>query len=187
MRPRGFLISVVWLVPLALAAQAPARPGCERIQYRFADTVSPPTARISPTARIYRNSANGWSYTLNDTIVLDERAITSIGVDSFRLGKETAWSVVGRLTPAGAQALSEASANHVGQMLGVLIGDDLIDAPIIESKLPGTRVLLRGLAARAAADSLATRARRTIDAGCLARNGRRDRSAPNASSSPRRN
>jgi len=169
MRPRGFLISPVWLVPFALSAQTPARPGCERIQYRFADTVSPPTARVSPTTRTYRNSANDWSYTLNDTVVLDERAITSIGVDSFRLGEKTAWSVFARITPAGSQALSEASASHIGQLLGILIGDDLIDAPIIETKLTTTVTLLRGNASLAVADSLATRARRAIDPGCVAR------------------
>ena len=156
---------------MALAAQAPARPGCERIQYRVTDTVWPPWAPNSPTARIRRNSANGWWYTLNDTIVLDERAITSIGVDSLRLSAETAWMVIGRLAPAGTQALSDASANHIGQMLTILIGDDLIDVPIIESKLTTTRVLLQGHASRGVADSLATRARRAIAPGCVARKG----------------
>jgi preprotein translocase subunit SecD len=165
MRTRGFLISAVSLVPFALTAQAPASPACERIQLRFADV-------MRSTAKIHRNSADGVWYALNDTIVLDERVISSIGVDSFRLRETTAWSVVARLTPAGTQALSEASASHIGKMLGILIGDDLIDVPVIETKLTTPVIQLRGNASRAVADSLATQARRAIDAGCLTRNGR---------------
>ena len=174
MRPRGFLVTVVSLAPLAVAAQAPAPSGCEHIQLRFVDTVYQLGIDAVPTnaPRVYRNSANGWSYALNDTVVLDDRAIMSVGVQSERFGSEEEWDVFARTTIAGAKGLSDATATHVGRYLGILIGDDLVDTPRIDSRLSATFVSLRLSASRAVADSLLTRAFRAIGAGCVVRNGR---------------
>ena len=154
--------------------------GCEHIQLRFVDTVYPLGIDAVPTnaPRVYRNSANGWSYALNDTIVLDERAITSVGMEASRfesqvpLWSERPWNVFARITIAGSKALSDATATHVGRYLGIMIGDDLVDTPRIDTKLTTTFIQLRGLTWRAVADSLLTRAFRAIGAGCVVRNGR---------------
>jgi hypothetical protein len=179
MRSAGFLITVVWLAPLTLAAQAPAPSGCEHIQLRFVDTVYQLGIDVVPTnaPRVYRNSANGWSYALNDTIVLDERAIMSVGVEASRLDSQTPllserpWNVFARIGFSGSRALSEATASHVGRYLGIMIGNDLVDTPRIDGAVT-TLILLRGVTSRAVADSLLTRAFRAIDAGCTGRNGR---------------
>jgi len=167
-RPGTLLISVISSAPLVLAAQASAQPKCERIQLRFVDAVYRGTVPTH-TPRIYRSSASGWFYSLSDTVVLGERGIASVGVQSVRLGSSTAWSVFARTTVAGAHALSEATATHVGRYLGIVIGDDLVDTPLIESQVGGSVLQLRGDAPRAVADSLATRASRAIDASCLVR------------------
>ena len=180
MRARGFVIAIVALAPLALAAQAPAPSGCDHIQLRFVDTVYRLGIDAVPTnaPRVYRNSANGWSYGLNDTIVLDERAITSVGVEASRPGSEPPllserpWNVFARISIAGSKALSEATATRVGGYLGIMIGNDLVDTPRIDTKLTTTFIQLRGFASRAVADSLLTRAFRASDASCIARNGR---------------
>lgn len=159
---------VISLFPLALWGQAPTR-GCAHIQLRFVDSaygLGP--GSVTPHARrIYRSSANGWSYALNDTVVLDERAIASVDLQSVRIGSDTAWAVIARPTVPGARALSDATGSHVGRYLGIVIGDDLVDTPRIESQLVGSLVLLRGAAPRAVAESLAYVARSAIAPICL--------------------
>jgi TonB family protein len=144
--------------------------GCEHIQLRFADTVyRSPGEFVPPNTRVYRNGANGWLYPLRDTVVLDERGITSVSVWPTRLGSDTTWAVLARTTSEGARALADATAKHVGRYIGIMVGNDLVDTAIIESKLAGSVLQLRGNVTRAVADSLARRAARAISAECVSR------------------
>jgi preprotein translocase subunit SecD len=88
------------------------------------------------------------------------------------LSSEKPWNVFARISIAGSKALSEATATHVGRYLAIMIGDDLVDTPRIDTKLTTSFIQLRGYTSRAVADSLLTRAFRAIDASCVARIGR---------------
>jgi TonB family protein len=142
--------------------QAPAASRCDSIQYRFVDDGA------STTARRYRSARTGESYALRDTLVLDGRGIAEVLVRSHAVGTDTTWDVIARLTPAGASAIAEASASHIGQKLAVLMGNEIVDTGIIETPLRSLVVLRIG-ASRGLADSLALRARRASGTGCLAR------------------
>lgn len=179
---RGILAPMISLSSLALSAQAPKPEKCEHIQLRFADTVYRSPDLVPPNTRVYRNSAQEpWSYPLKDTVVLDEGALVSVGVEYVRYGPQRVWSVFGRITPRGAEAFSDATAHHVGQYLGIMIGDDLVSTPIIQSRLSGTYILLRDNVTRAVADSLLTRAARAIGPDCVARTAQ---TGPPGSASP---
>jgi preprotein translocase subunit SecD len=171
MRSRSIVGSVLCLLLLAFTAEAQTPSACEHIQFRFVDRVYQPGADtvLAGPPHIYKNSANGWTYALGDTVVLDERGIASVRAQSVRFGADTSWAVMTRNTPAGARALSDATASHVGRYLGIVIGNDLVDTPRIASRLTGTVIQLRGLASRAVAESLAGLARRAIDSRCHAR------------------
>jgi preprotein translocase subunit SecD len=150
-------LALVALAPIPLAAQG----RCDSIQYHFIDDGAPASARR------YRYAPNGQSYALNDSLVLDGRGIASLDVRTDRISPDTTWSVIARLTPAGASSIAAATASHVGHMLVVLVGDEIIQTAIIESALR-TSIPLRTDLTRAAADSLASRARRFSGTGCIA-------------------
>ena len=149
------------VAPIALAAQAPTGARCDSIQYRFVDDGAPATARR------YRSSQNGQSYALRDSIVLDGHGIAQIEARPRRVGTDTSWDVMARLTPTGTSALTAATATHVGSTIAVLVGDEIVQTAIIQSELRTTVLPIRTDLSRHAADSLALRARRA-GPGCTA-------------------
>ena len=144
----------------ALPARAPTGAPCDAIQYRFVDAEAPTTARR------HRNVQTGQSYALRDSIVLDGHDIIQIDVQRGLVGADTAWNVMARLTPAGASALTAATASHIGSMIAVLAGDEIVQTAIIQSTLRTVVVPVQTDLSRRAADSLAARLRRTTSAGC---------------------
>ena len=135
------------------SAPAPRGAGCDSIQYRFVDDGAPANARR------YRDPQSGQSYALRDSIVLDGRGIAQIEVRPRRVGADTSWDVMARLTPTGASALEAATASHVGSMIAVLVGDEIVQTAIIQGTLRTAVIPIRMDLSRNAADSLALHAR----------------------------
>jgi len=149
---------------VVVSAPVPTGARCDSIQYRFVDDGAPANARR------YRNPQNGQSYALRDSIVLDGRGIVQIEVRPRRVGTDTTWDVMARLTPAGTSALEAATAGHIGSMIAVLVGDEIVQTAIIQGTLRTTVIPIRtDLSSRHEADSLALKARRG-GAGCAAPN-----------------
>jgi preprotein translocase subunit SecD len=146
--------------PAIVSGQSPEHPKCETLQFRFVDESSPSGAR-----RYVDTSQNG-EYSLRDTVVLDGRGIDSIRVTAHRFLGDTVWDVSARVIPAAARAWGDATASHVGQRIVVLLGDEIVQTAIIESRI-GARTGIRLNATHRVADSLALRARRAV-AGCSA-------------------
>ena len=142
----------------ALSAQAPSGTRCDSVQYRFVDAEAPTTARH------YRYAQPGQSYALRDSIVLDGHDIVGIEVQRGLFGTDTTWTVMARFTPAGASALTAATASHIGSMIAVLVGDEIVQTAIIQGSLRTALLPVQMDLSRRAADSLAARLRRTT--GC---------------------
>lgn len=117
------------------------------------------------TAPRHRSVQDGQSYALRDSIVVNGRGIAEIQVSARRVGTDTTWDVIARLTPAGASAMSAATARNLGETLALLLGDVITESGIIESPL-GPQAPVRIGAARQEADSLAVRARRASGTSC---------------------
>jgi preprotein translocase subunit SecD len=148
---------------VVVSVPAPRGARCDSIQYRFVDDGAPANARR------YRDPQSGRSYALRDSIVLDGRGVVQVEVRPRRVGTDTTWDVMARLTPAGTSALEAATSSHIGSMIAVLVGDEIVQTAIIQGTLRTTVIPIRTDLSRHEADSLALTARRG-GAGCAAPN-----------------
>jgi hypothetical protein len=147
------------ITPVVLVGQTSTASRCDSIQYRFIDEGAPTTARHHPSLD------DGESYALRDSTVVEGRDIAEIEVLPHRVGSDSSWDVIARLTPAGTSAMTAVTGRHLGQTLVVLLGDTIIEHGIVEAPLK-SRVPLRLGVTHRAADSLATRARRLSGTSC---------------------
>jgi preprotein translocase subunit SecD len=149
----------VAITPVALFGQVSRTTRCDSIQYRFVDEAAPMSARRYPSIQ------DAESYALRDSIVVDGRGIADIQVWGHRVGTDSTWDVIARLTPAGTSAMASATGRNLGQTLVALLGDTITEHGIIESPL-ASRVPVRLGVTRAEADSVADRARRVSGTSC---------------------
>src|SRR5690348_3368531 len=99
------VMSCAWVAPMG-------RRHGTLIEYRWAqgDDRSPP----------------GPSHQVGDTVVLGLDGIDHAEVRPFRIGGDSAWSVIVRLTPPAATAFADATAAHVGRTIVVLMHDRIV-------------------------------------------------------------
>lgn len=125
------------------------------VQFRWED----PTAR-SPVR--YVDPANGEAVALNDSVVLDIRAIDSAWTWHPR-SDSTHWDVVVLLSRSGAAQFGATTATHVGQRLAIVVDGAITQMPLVQSAL-GPRAVLATRVPQAIADSLTARVNHAVAA-----------------------
>ena len=125
------------------------------VQFRWED----PTARSSIH---YIDPESGQAVALNDSVVLDIRAIDSAWTWHAR-SDSTHWDVDLLLTRSGAAQFGATTATHVGQRLAIVVDGAITQMPLIQSAL-GPRAVLVSHVPQSVADSLAARVNHAIAA-----------------------
>lgn len=142
MRPLLLIMSLAAICPvMSCAWVAPmGRRHGTLIEYRWAqgDDRSPP----------------GLSHQVGDTVVLGLDGIDHAEVRPFRIGGDSAWSVIVRLTPPAATAFADATAAHVGRTIVVLMHDRIVTTAVVQSRL-GAAVPVVSSVSRVRAEAIA--------------------------------
>lgn len=125
------------------------------VQFRWED----PTARSSVR---YIDPASGQAVALNDSVVLDIRAIDSAWTWHPR-SDSTHWDVDLLLSRSGAAQFGATTATHVGQRLAIVVDGAITQMPLIQSAL-GPRAVLITRMPQYVADSLAARVNHAVAA-----------------------
>lgn len=125
------------------------------VQFRWED----PTARSSVR---YIDPTSGQAVALNDSVVLDIRAIDSAWTWHPR-SDSTHWDVDLLLSRSGAAQFGATTATHVGQRLAIVVDGAITQMPLIQSAL-GPRAVLVTRVPQSVADSLAARVNHAVAA-----------------------
>ncbi len=111
----------------------------------------------SASARRYRDPVRGGWLELNDTVACDLSGVKAVLVDSGPTG----YTVALRLNDAGARRTLATTTAHQGQLIGVLVNDQLISVAQVMSPLSGV-LPVRDELPRGQADTLAARLRAVL-------------------------
>jgi hypothetical protein len=160
MRWAATSLAIGFMAP-QLGAQSAARTPCESVQYGFVDSTA------SSRSRRFQDPRTGGSFALKDTTVLTS-AIERVTVWPHRIGRDTAWDVIAKFTASAADTLASVTGTHVGQIIAIRIGDDIVETAIINSSLRST-IAFAVDASKATADSVAARVKRATAESCRSR------------------